>query len=335
MASFPNYDIIVPSCKRNTALSRLLIHIGYHKTASTWLQQELFTARSDVFVPLAPDGNPRYLAWKFLFDEQGYANSPFASVTDRIRTEYAALMESLNVGDKCPVISAEFLSGRLHGGGFDSKLIADRLKDCFPEAKIFCVIREQKSIIFSTYSQYIQVGGTRRLKHFLAPKTDRELPGFSPEHFRYLPLISYYHDLFGPENVLALPFEMFQADPAAFVANLGEFAGVSLQPENLKFETVYNKGGTLLMQFMLPFMNLFSMDTTVNGFSPFHTPGAYTFVKVANWLLNRTAPWLKTTIRRRLKKQVAAFVGERYEESNRKLSSLIGLDLSRYGYHKP
>ncbi len=36
----------------------------------------------------------------------------------------------------------------------------------------------------------------------------------------------------------------------------------------------------------------------------------------------------------RVKRQVEAIIGDRYASANRALSDLIGIDLSKYGYHR-
>jgi hypothetical protein len=61
-------------------LSDPLVHIGYHKTASTWLQRELFCFDSEFFCPLSPDRNPnsrKFIGKHFVRDRERYVLSSF------------------------------------------------------------------------------------------------------------------------------------------------------------------------------------------------------------------------------------------------------------------
>src|SRR3546814_8368538 len=94
-------------------------------------------------------------------------------------------------------------------------MIADRLRETFPDARILIVIREQRALIRSMYSQHITDGGTGTLGRFLnrpEPGLGRK-PWFDPEVYAFDRLIAYYCGLFGAERVLALPFELLAREP--------------------------------------------------------------------------------------------------------------------------
>ena len=95
---------------------------------------------------------------------------------------YPKLLEA-TTGGLIPVLSYERLSGNPHSGGYDSKEIANRLVQVFPDAKILIVIREQKDIILSTYKQYIIEGGACTVKRYLHPP-----PPVEKDEFLYFPL---------------------------------------------------------------------------------------------------------------------------------------------------
>jgi hypothetical protein len=314
-------------------ISSPLIHIGYHKTGSTWLQRELFNFDSDIFVPLAPRSDApnagKYLARYFYRSREKYLLSPFDLNTTAIMEELASLLEKIEVGNRIPVISDERLSGSPHSGGFDEKVIADRLHACFPDARIFCVIREQKDAILSTYYQFIRAGGTDSLSRFLRRHYDGNRPGFSPYSFRYVDLISYYRQLFTPERVLVLPYELFRDDSRAFLKRLGTFISVDLSRVSLKAAVVHNRKDSYSIASRCPFLNLFLKRSSVNGYSRLYLP-------LSRTLLNATGALLRldsSAHMRKLKRQIEVIVGDRYIGSNRELSDLIGLDLSQYGYH--
>ena len=120
-----------------------LIHIGFHKTGTTWLQNKLFFSGNEFFEPLSINtSGPSTLAEKLYQDNEGYLLSPFDLNEQVIKSELESIIKGKKrLGDKIPVLSHERLSGNPHVGGFDSKIIAKRIKNIFPEAKIFIVIR--------------------------------------------------------------------------------------------------------------------------------------------------------------------------------------------------
>ena len=182
-----------------------LIHIGYHKTASTWLQKNLFDNESSGF--------KRYISQKELRDKLILVNGLNFDVE-----EFQDYYQNLLDDNFCSVISNERLSGNPHSGGYDSKEIADRLKACFPKGKVLIIIREQKDMILSTYIQYVRAGGACALHDYLEPSKRNQaiMPLFNYEYFNYFNLVSYYQKLFSKENVLVLPFELFKSEPKLF-----------------------------------------------------------------------------------------------------------------------
>lgn len=309
-------------------LSNLLIHIGYHKTGTTWLQKTLFSAQSEAFIPLAPNGKPKYFGNYFVSDQDGHLLSPFQSNTQVIQQELETVLSELDLQGKIPVISNERLSGNPHSGSFDSKLIADRIKECFPNAKIFCVIREQKDMILSTYFQYLKIGGTDSLTTYLTRRYDGKRPGFSPENLRYENLISYYHQLFSPENVLVLPYEMLSKKPTDFVQGICNFVSVEIDKNLINSAAKYNVRAKGSITQRYPALNLFCKKSSVNAYSPLSLPIFSKLVRIANGLI----PSKSRSFVDKINQQIEQIINNRYQDSNRQLSELIGMDLSEYGY---
>jgi len=307
-----------------------LIHIGYHKTGTTWLQKTLFSVNSEAFIPLAPNGKPKYFGNYFFSDPEGHLLSPFQSNKQVILEEVETTLRGLDLQGKIPVISNERLSGNPHSGSFDSKIIADRIKKCFPNAKIFCVIREQKDMILSTYFQYLKIGGTDSLKAYLTRKYDERRPGFSFESLKYENLISYYHQLFSPEDVLVLPYEMLNRKPVDFVQRIGSFVSVKIDENLFNPEVKYNTRAESPITQRFPALNLFCRKSSVNAYSPLSFPIFSKLIQATN----RLFPGKSRYHIEKVIQQIEQIIGNRYRDSNRELSELIGTDLSEYGYHQ-
>lgn len=312
----------------------MLVHIGYHKTGTTWLQSELFTESSDIFFPLAKAGeSPKYLGDFFVRDADGYTLSPFRSNKTRIMEEVDRILAEGRMGERIPVISHERLSGNPHSGGFDAKVIADRLCACFPQARILCVIREQKDAILSTYFQYLKAGGTGSLQNYLCRGDDRRRPGFSPAHFRYEDLVNYYIELFSARKVLVLPYEMLRDRGDEFIDRIGDFLQVEIPAGGVNIGLRHNKGLNRVVESKLRLLNLFTRKTSLNAYSPLCIPGLRDGLDAVKGAVGSLVPSkYHASYIQALKAGIEAMVGDRYRASNRRLSEAIDIDLSRYGY---
>lgn len=90
-----------------------------------------------------------------------YLLNSFDSNGNSVRTELNSILEKKSQkGNKIFVMSNERLSGKPHSSGFDSFIIARRIKSIFPKGKMFLMIREQKTFLLSNYFQYLSCGGT-------------------------------------------------------------------------------------------------------------------------------------------------------------------------------
>jgi hypothetical protein len=320
----------------NHKFDKVLVHIGYHKSASSWLQQKLFSSESKIFISLSrKKTGTSSLAKKFIYDNEKYLLSPFDDNEAEILTELKSITENDNSFSlKIPVLSDERLSGNPHSGGFDSKKIAGMIKNIFPRAQILIVIREQKSIILSMYFQYLSVGGTNSLEKYLNTRYDGKRPHFSPNHINYLPLVKEYYASFGNENVLVLPYEMFRDQPSVFMSKLGNLLKVDIGLEKNVFNEYVNKKRNKYLAYYLRALNALRKSNSVNNYSVLSNRSTRKVANAIFSILGRVTPQrLDGLITKRAEKIIASWVGVRYSKSNKELSKLIGIDLSDYGYY--
>jgi hypothetical protein len=87
---------------------------------------------------------------------------PFDFDAATVRSEFEPMLADAEREGLLPIVSFPRLSGHPYSGGYDSRPIADRIAQVFPEARILIVIREQRSTIVSTYKQYVHAGGEGR-----------------------------------------------------------------------------------------------------------------------------------------------------------------------------
>lgn len=319
-------------------MNNLLVHIGYHKTATTWLQRQLFTAENDIFEPVSTSSRgPSTLAANFIFDDEAYLLSPFDFNENKIRQEIENIKCIRNKTNKfslkIPVLSHERLSGNPHSSGFDAKKICVMLKNIFPNAKILIVIREQKSFILSNYFQYLSIGGTCNLKRYLSTKYDGKRPFFSPAHIIYVPLIKEYCSLFGKNNVLVLPYEIFKMEPILFIDEINKFLKTNIIMEDSEFKRQINTNNNKLIRYYLRYLNVFMESSSVNNYSLLSSKISKKIIRIILKILGRVVPdWIETKFENELKKKINIWVGDRYTESNKELNELMTINITKYGY---
>lgn len=320
-----------------TITDQVLVHIGYHKTGTSWLQQELFVHGNEWFEPVSDRDNlPSLFGRLFFMNKEGYWLSPFSFDKAYVVGEYRRLSqrENRDFVNKTPVISHERLCGAPNSAGFDARDIAHRIKEVLPNARCLIVLREQKSMYFSNYYNYLATGGALSLQRYLKTEYDRRAPGFSPDHFNYLPLIQEYYQLFGKENVLVLPYEMFAKSPELFFDALGNLVGKKITIDREKLAVRRNEKTNKYISYRWRFTNFLSVKNSLTGYSPFASATGARGVKLLKSMLGKLIP--KSAEEKLLRTQKASidkYIGDRYFEKNREISRLIGIDLSKYGYH--
>lgn len=305
--------------RTNDESIRPLVHIGYHKTGTTWLQGQVFASTASGFSLLG--GAQRLIAV-----------NAFGFKPRKVRKQMERQMGEARARGLTPVLSSERLSGAPHFGGYDSELIADRLAQVFPHARILAVIREQTNMFLSIYKQYIRRGGAASLRQYLAaPKDGYWMPQFRFEFLEYHRLIARYQDLFGAANVLVLPYELLRDQPGAFLEQVGEFVGLpaaqpQLRPMNVSLSTFTLSLKRQANRYVI-------LDGPVNPAPPLAFAGAKELLeRVCQKVDARVPAALRDRHERRWCRLAAREVGTRYAESNAVTAGLTGLDLRAFGY---
>lgn len=299
-----------------------VIHVGHHKTGTTWLQRKLFASAELGYrrIRFTQDDVDLYRVHDFDFDAA------------RCRAEMERKLERCEREGLIPVVSMMRLSGNPHAGGYDSRVLADRIAAVFPNARVILVIREQRSMILSTYAQYVKMGGPCSLRSYLLTPDDSRRPGFRFEQFRYDRLIAHYQRLFGTQRVLVESYERFRAEPQAFAETVAAFCGGKAPPPEPEAAVLNRSLGPLALS-LLRWLNPFVNADSLNGWSPYAAPWLNKPARLLAEGVDRLAPAaLKDAIQRRWRETIEAETKGRYEESNRRSAALTGLDLAGAGY---
>ena len=117
--------------------------------------------------------------------------------------------------------SYEPLSGRFYNPRRDGVETLRRLHELFPTLRVVLVIREQRSIVRSSYADYVEIGGPASRDRFVNGGV------VEPTTLLYDDFVGKLQAILGHSNVKVLLYEQFVKAPAAFFDELASFTGIS------------------------------------------------------------------------------------------------------------
>lgn len=230
----------------------------------------------------------------------------------------------------------------------DPYLIARRLKDCFGDAKIIIVIRNQLEILKSMYVEYVHEGFVYSFSDFIKA-------GFWYYHTHFLPSLFYYENIqtyqniFGKENVMVILFEDFVDNSSNVVSKICSF--LNIPDTKFNFNTMRRRPSRLyifLFRLMCRFKRVgFGKPqlTIIHGSvlgewwvrreNNFGKKSSRQFKwRIITWnILSRIDKFLKLPKAKiKYKKKWEVKLKELYRGSNRKLSEEMSLNLEKYNY---
>lgn len=303
----------------------MLVHVGLCKAGSTWLQNFLFN-RADLGYEMLPR--------RGIVKSEISMPHPLAFEPQHCRNAFEPEIQRIRNKGLIPVISSEDIAGTFETGGYDAVEKGIRIARSFPNARILFVIREQRSMIFSCYNQYLKGSCTVTLEEYLnPPRPPHGGPFFSLDWLCYHYLIKRYQSWFGPARVLVVPYEMLRQEPEEFVGRIIDFSGGTMM-NDINFKTQIKKSWPVLPLVLKRPFNLFLVRNVHNGYSNLKLPLVWIGVRYAmQYLINPLTPEaFNRPIERRWRRIIAEMTEGYFEESNRETSQLIGIDLAKYGY---
>jgi len=306
--------------------ARPIIHVGLHKTASSWFQA--------CFYPFVTSHR-----W---IDRLAVRR---ALLTAAFGFDSAAARRALGLDDQSLpyLICDEDLSGVLHNGGlisgFLARRLAERLHMMAPEARIVIFVREPVSFAAACYQQYVREGGTGSPRRYLFPEQYRHLskvrpfktPRFEAAQLDATGLIAHYDSLFGRENVHVFAYEQFALDSTGFLTRFKPELDILGGPDRagLPVNASYRYG-------LLPIarvLNLFTERSVADKRVILHIPYWYAARKYLLAGFNRLALFGKRPSPETLfGADAVAWLRYRFSEPNRRLADRMEIDLAALGY---
>lgn len=284
-------------------MKNILIHLGYPKTATTFLQHKLFQ-NSTYFKMLNTENesigdvsnqlNPFIELSHQLFNDNKISKKLYITLNDILEKP----KENENV---VSVISDESLS--IHS---DQQLISTTLKSLFPSAKVLLVCRSPLDFVVSQYLQHAK-GFSSKLNYesfelWVDKQHADNIEGKSRggevfNSLRFGKTINLYINKFGPDNVLVLKFEDFKIKPHDFLQKIIDFSNVQLNAHDLDLSVT---------DIVNPRVSNFDLIRhRLNTFLP---------VNLANYFHKLIPKYLKDKIKYMYKKPVKVNVSPVYED---------------------
>ena len=194
---------------------RLYIHLGIHKTASTFLQNRFFPILSEIkYCNLRKDYN-NFLEYFLSRDDLEFCPQQARNL----------LCNGINLSDKKVLISDEQFYGNVWDGCALRNRHCTRLNETFSEATIIIVFRNQVDLLESLYLQYIKTGGSAHWTEFL--KANKHPLILSTAYFKFGEYAANLIKLFGKDKVKILLYEDMKSQPVEYLNCWCTFLGVN------------------------------------------------------------------------------------------------------------
>ena len=299
----------------------LLLHPGFHKTATSWLQTTVF-AEQRLF---------RSLMGHEAISDLLVAPHDFDFDAGAAKATIERLREGARPG-VVDVISSEILSGNVLMGSRDCAALAHRLAATCQPAKVLLTVRAQLPIMKSIYLQYIKRGGRLEIAEYLAFKPEPGYFWFDPGSLEFDRLACAYSERFGAENVLVLPQELLSRDRARYLRLLCGFVGFAESEAERALAQVSARGISPPVS-GIPILRI----ANVLRQNPLNPGSPNRMTSVGNIIQSVGYRWTLGEARadKRIKQAITATLAGRYGASNRALQQFAPVDLAALGYEMP
>lgn len=197
---------------------KVVVHIGVHKSGTTWLQKSFFTNHPDL--DFVNDYNEPWkdnlIKYLIKNDNQFSPKRAQEILVNSIKSNKS------QSASKTIIISSEDLAGHPYSGAYNREEIAKRISQAFPEAKILITIRNQYDAIYSIYNTMVRLGYLGKINDMLNEEFWIR-PGFNKSFFDYYKIYQLYLDFYKKENILLLSKEELSDNPVEYTNKLCDF----------------------------------------------------------------------------------------------------------------
>lgn len=295
-----------------------IIHIGYNKTGTTWLQHNFF--------PFVTNASflDRATVHRLLID-----TNSFSFNADEVRNKLS------KNADKRIIISEEEFCLTARAKPHIKTALIKQLQQVYPNAQIVVFIRNQVDRLLSLYLYYLKrSGGTYSFHNFLFKKNklntnilDLKLDNSNYHHF-----INFLCETFGQQNVHVYLYEEFAENNVLFLSKFCQVHNLEVDIEALHFTRV----NSALKRNFIPIARFTNLFTEPHIADRNHLITIPYLDKACGRLypkINRWGIWGKSAEPKDLlNRQTLDFLNNYFRVSNRILMEQYSLPLDKYGY---
>lgn len=278
-----------------------IIHIGFPKTGTTWMQENLYPLISNYY-----------------FDKHDFKKM-FLYGTKETILDYKNKISKI----KNLIISAETLSTNKNSNFINWQEKANKLHETFDSPKIIIFIRNQLDVIPALYSDHIKNGGTLSFNDFIKQSESRLML------WNYYNQIKYYINLFSKKNVFVFMFEDFKKNPNLFITNFCKLFDFKIDIGNLNFKSQNKSYNKIILKLSRKTNHIFKSPNNYKLIShknklPFLFKTSHKFYSQLNSIKNSKTDYNKNE---ELKKFVLSFL-----ETNNLILNELKIDIAKYKY---
>jgi len=317
-----------------TNITAPLIYVGYGRSGSTSIRAMLREPWTGL-IASSSQTEQSFKTFTHRLSDSLLLPKDYEFDAHGVRTLVAEELGQASDLGKIPVLATLRFAGHWHSGGYDARLIAERLHACWPQARIFICFREQHKILSSAFRHYLEKGGTQNFETFFNPPPSQgdRLPTFSWKYYRYLELITLYQSLFGKSAVLSIPFEQMISAPLTFFKRVATFAGAQHGlDEDFHFPHL-NEGPNAFQSLWIKHMNRLMRHRYMDDDWQIKLRTRQSRVRITAKLAQAFGTQTsEARAAEQLDSEIAKCVRDRYDLSNQELGSLLNIDLAALGY---
>lgn len=212
-------------------LSNIILHIGYSKAASTWLQN-IFQQTATIHYYHKPK------LWRNSEGKIFWSNDVLLNI----------VKENLNSGNPILISNEHLILPGIHpilkcattNLSYVQNL-AEFIVENLSDPKVILMIRRQDAIIASRYHQYIMQGGSLKFIDFLS----HLMPDNDPSEYcdyRFYGVISALKKIIGENNLIVKTVDEIKSNPDTFLKTCSEFIGDRVALHENTFNRKINVG---------------------------------------------------------------------------------------------
>jgi len=203
------------------------LHLGFPKTATTFLQNQYFSKHPDLHflgTPFVSEKMCQLLEGDLRTKEDIFLN------LDKMKSDVECEIENcfpLQKTGNIKVLSYESysLTDSFHDTNLSRSEYLRRLKYLFPDSKVILVIRNQLKYPFSYFNTILKGGGTLSYKNFLKWSLTHKDNNYLPQ-LKYDKYIDLVHEYFPKENIKIICYEEILSNYQEVLNQVSDFLDV-------------------------------------------------------------------------------------------------------------